>query len=284
MKLLARAAVGAVLGVILFAHPAEGALKKILFFSKSSGFEHDMIHRAGGEPSAAEKILIDLGNRNGFQFTCTKDGSIFTPEKLAGFDAFLFYTTGDLTVPGADRNPPMPREGKEALLDAIRHGKGFVGVHSASDTFHSGATVDPYIQMLGGEFVTHGAQMRAHLICVDRNFPGMDAVPANFALLEEWYSLKNLAPDLHVLLVQDTASMGKVGPYKRPNYPSTWAHHYGEGRVFYTSMGHRLDVWTNPVFQKILAGGLSWATGNVDADVTPNIDRVTPQAGHLPGS
>ena len=75
-----------------------------------------------------------------------------------------------------------------------------------------------------------------------------------------------LRPNLHVLLVQDTSTMNKAWrrpgtAYDRPNYPSTWAHMYGKGRVFYTSMGHRDDVWANPVFQQVLIGGINWALG-----------------------
>ncbi len=66
--------------------------------------------------------------------------------------------------------------------------------------------------------------------------------------------------------------------YQRPAFPATWARRHGKGRVFYTSMGHREDVWTNPIFQDILTGGISWALGDAEADVTPNIDRVTPGA------
>ncbi|MEI6862357.1 MAG: ThuA domain-containing protein, partial [Verrucomicrobiota bacterium] len=63
--------------------------------------------------------------------------------------------------------------------------------------------------------------------------------------------------------------------------PSTWARMQGKGRVFYTSMGHRDDVWTNPAFQSVLLGGINWATGRVDADVTPNLDKVAPKANEL---
>ena len=258
---------------------AADAPKKILFFSKSSGYEHDVIRPVNGQPSTAEKVLTELGKNNNLEFTFTKDGSIFTPENIATYDAFCFYTTGDLTELGGDHNPPMPKESKAAFLDAIHNGKGFVGIHSATDTFHSGPDgVDPYIKMIGGEFLTHGSQQIAHQIVVDTNFPGLSAVPDNFAPLEEWYSLKNFSPDLHVLLVQDTFSMGKRAPYNRPNYPSTWAQQYGKGRAFYTSMGHREDVWANPVFQQVLLGGLKWAAGVVEADVTPNIGVVTQQA------
>jgi type 1 glutamine amidotransferase len=89
-----------------------------------------------------------------------------------------------------------------------------------------------------------------------------------------------------VLLVQDTSTMKRDGnnknAYDRPNYPSTWARTYGEGRVFYTSMGHRDDIWTNPVFQSVLVGGMNWAVGNVKADVTPNLTKVAPEANVLP--
>jgi uncharacterized protein len=211
---------------------------------------------------------------------------MFTPENIATYDAFCFYTTGDLTKVGSDGNPPMSKEGKAAFLEAIHNGKGFVGIHSAADTFHSGPQgLDPYISMIGGEFITHGSQLPAHQIVADKSFPGMSAVPDDFAPTEEWYSLKNFSPDLHVLLAQDTGSMKREGPYLRPNYPSTWAHAYGKGRAFYTSMGHRADVWANPVFQSVLVGGLKWAVGDVQADVTPNIEQVTPQANKLqPGA
>ena len=66
--------------------------------------------------------------------------------------------------------------------------------------------------------------------------------------------------------------------YQRPPYPATWARKHGKGRVFYTSMGHREDVWTNPIFQDILTGGVSWAVGNVEADVTPNFGTAAPGA------
>ena len=56
----------------------------------------------------------------------------------------------------------------------------------------------------------------------------------------------------------------------------------GKGRVFYTSMGHFHDVWTHPKFQQIVLGGIAWAMRNVEADVTPNIEKVTPGAWQIP--
>src|SRR5580658_1286528 len=76
-----------------------------------------------------KKILTELGEKNNIEFTFTKDGGVFTPENIAKYDAFFFYTTGDLTEPGSDKNPPMSKAGKAAFLEAIHNGKGFIGTH-----------------------------------------------------------------------------------------------------------------------------------------------------------
>lgn len=288
------------LNSFLHAHAADGgAKKKVLFFTKSSGFEHSAIKRVGGKASFAEQVLTELGPKHGFDFTFSKDGSLFTKDYLAQFDAYFFYTTGDLTTEGTDKNPAMTPAGKQALLDAIKGGKGYVGSHSASDTFHSkesgggnnpdragryknyGDEADAYIQMLGGEFIKHGKQQVSKMRVADKNFPGFAKAGESFDLTEEWYSLKDFAKNLHVLLVQETATMeGNV--YKRAAYPATWARLHGQGRVFYTSMGHREDVWMNPLFQEILVGGLNWATRRVNADVTPNLEKVAPGYAEIP--
>jgi type 1 glutamine amidotransferase len=294
----------------------EGKTKKILYFTKSSGFQHGPITRFADDPKKlafSEQILTDLGAKHGFEVTCSKDGNLFKSGEFEKFDAFVFYTTGDLTKdssnplygpdgkvpknnPMKGDEPGMGAEGKAAFLQAIQNGKGFIAVHSGSDTFHSAGHVkgelirdvnekgednfDPYIAMLGGEFIVHGAQQPATLKCVDAAFPGAQAFDgAKFP--EEWYSLKNFAPDLHVILVQETAGM--KGPmYQRDPFPETWSRMHGKGRVFFTSMGHREDVWQKPEYLGLLVGALNWVTGRVEADVKPNIKEVTPGADPKP--
>lgn len=259
---------------------------KILFFTKSSGFEHSVVKREGDSPAYAERVLKEFAGAAGFDVEATKDGTVFDGD-IDQYAAFFFYTTEDLTQVGNDKNPAMTAKGKARFLEAIAAGKGMIGSHCASDTFHSpgdrrkaSETRDPYIAMLGGEFISHGPQQEAKMRVVDSAFPGIGE-QKEFKLNEEWYSLKNFAPDLHVLLVQETAGM-QGQDYQRPPYPATWARQHGKGRVFYTSMGHREDVWTNPLFQSIVVGGLRWATGQVDADITPNMMAVTPEAVALP--
>lgn len=265
--------------------------RKILFFSKSSGFEHSVISWKKGQPSWAEQTLLELGKANHWEFTFSKDGSKFSKDYLAQFDAVFFYTTGNLLEPGTDGQPPMSAEGKQALIDFVKAGKGFIGSHSASDTFHTdneskkgperfrnhGDAADPYVKFLGAEFIRHGAQQVAKNRVIDPKFPGFEKVGADYSLQEEWYSLKDFRKDIHVLSVIDAPAM-KGKEYERPPYPTTWARMEGQGRVFYTAMGHREDVWTNPLFRDILVGGVRWALGDVQADVTPNFEQVSPDA------
>ncbi|HIQ20924.1 MAG TPA: ThuA domain-containing protein, partial [Planctomycetes bacterium] len=242
---------------------------RVLYFTRSAGFEHPVVRRPESGLSHSERVLTEMGRRAGFEVVCTKDGRVFD-EDLDRFDLIAFYTSGDLTRPNTRKNPPMTADGKRRLLEALHAGKGFVGFHAASDTFHSPGPRDqvqppgerdPYIAMLGGEFLTHGAQQEASLIIASR-FPGAGSLGCaeGISFTEEWYALKNFAPDLHVVLVQETQLM-QGDCYRRPDYPCTWARMHGQGRVFYTSLGHREDVWTNPFFQTIVLGGLNWALG-----------------------
>ena len=279
----------AIAATITFA--ADAPKRKILFFTKSSAFEHAVISWKKGQPSHAEKVLAELGTKHNWEFTFSKDGSKFGKDYLAQFDAVFFYTTGDLCSKGTDGQPPMPPEGKQALFDYVRSGKGFIGTHAASDTFHTnneskkgpdrwvnhGEQADPYVRFLGGEFIKHGAQQKAKNTVTDPKFPGFEKAGTDFTLHEEWYSLKDFTPDIHVLTVIDAPAM-KGDEYKRPPYPTTWARKEGAGRVWFTAMGHREDIWTNPLFQDILVGGIKWALGDVQADVPPNIKEVAPEA------
>jgi len=261
-----------------WAAAADQKKQKVLYFTRSAGFEHGAVRRKDGELSFSEKTLTEMGKRAGFDVVCTKDGTVFDGD-LDQFDCIAFYTSGNLTKPKDGQGPPMSPEGKEKLLAAIAAGKGFVGFHSATDSFQSGG-IDPYIAMLGGEFVSHGPQQDATVTNTSPKFPGMGEVGKSMTLREEWYALEKFSDDLHVILVQETEGM-KGDCYQRPSFPATWARMHEKGRVFYTSFGHRDDIWTNPTVQQIMLGGIAWVMGNVDADIAPNIDKVTPKANQL---
>ena len=271
-----------------------GATKRVLFFSKASSWEKKIVHRTGDELSYLETAVQQLGKENNIEFTFSKDGGIFTPEKIAGFDAFFFFTSGDPTAQArngrGDNYPLMTLDGKKAFLDAIRNGKGFIGCNTAVYTFiepvSPGETKNEfnahrYTRMIGAGYIGHNEIQRGSLIQVDRAFPGMEKVPADYRPLDQWYGFRTFMPDLHVIIALDAAQMtGNL--YERPNYPIVWARMEGAGRVFYTTMGHVPEIWEDPVFLRMLLGGIRWASRSVDADVTPNIAAVTPNANEIP--
>ena len=272
--------------------------KSVLVFTKSSGFEHDVVKRINGKPSLVDDTITTLGDKHGFHVGVTKDGRIFDEKKFHDYSAIVFYTTGDLTTLGTDGKPPMSAEGKQNLLEAIHKGMGFVGIHAAADTFHPqpdpkdlsnryiahGEQEDPYLKMLGAEFIIHGSDPRlqdANLIVNDPKFPGLEAVSSPVSLKEEWYSLKDFQSDLHVILTLDTKGMHGAC-YERAPYPVTWARMHARGRVFYTAIGDRPENWTNEFFLSLLGGGIRWAIGEVNPDVETNLKEAAPGFAEIP--
>ncbi len=271
---------------------------RVLFFSKSSGWVHDVINQNNERPSYAENVLAKLGPKQGIEFTFSKDGSLFTTAYLAQFDAIMFYTSGDLTSTGRDRYPGITGEGLEAFYNYIANGGGFLGLHSTSDTFHTnergggnnpirgpryrnyGDAADRFVKTLGGEFIRHGPQQVATATVVDNKFPGFEKIGGEIKVKEEWYTLKEFTPDIHVLLVMNTAGM-EGGDYARANYPLAWVRAQGKGRVGYNAMGHREEIWDSESYQSMILGQLHWVAKKAEADITPNLGQAAPGAGTL---
>jgi len=205
------AAVGASAFPFRWAAAGEKKRQKVLYYTRSTGYEHSAVRRENGELSVSDKALIEMGKRAGFEVTCTKDGRVFDGD-IDQYDAFAFYSCGNQCVPGKrPENEPMTPEGKQRLLDAVAAGKGYVGFHSGADTFHSsGSQIDPYVTMVGGEIMGHGTQQPGRLLITSPRFPGLDAYKDEVTIeREEWYTFRNFGRDLHVILVQDTESLRK---------------------------------------------------------------------------
>lgn len=156
----------------------------------------------------------------------------------AEFDVVMFVnTTGELPLPDRD-----------ALVRWVREGGAFIGVHSASDTFHE---FTDYLDMLGGEFDFHREEHTAAIVVEDRSHPSTATLTTPPALFEEYYHLKRFdAARVHVLLTAHDDD-GVL--------PMSWWRSEGRGRVFYTALGHRDDVWKSEWFRQHLAGALAWA-------------------------
>jgi type 1 glutamine amidotransferase len=287
---LAGIVVGCTFGL---AAPAQAAPKKVLVVTVTLGFRHSSI-------PTAEKVLAKLAEETG-AFTVDyarvepndpqfKDDNGKTDpakvnaaikavlaekmsaEALKQYDAVIFAnTTGDLPLPD-----------NQAFLDWIKSGKGFVGMHSAADTFHG---FNGYLDMLGAEFKTHAAQLEVQPTNQDPECPACAHLGKDWKVFDEIYQMQKFDPaKVHGLLTLD----------KRPDvrdpspgiYPIAWCKEYGKGRVFYTSLGHREDVWDpswpdrkNPKevaesYQKHILVGIKWALGLEKMNAKPQKTAV----------
>ena len=226
------------------------AQTKVLFLTHSAGFKHGVIRRAKqGQAAWAEHNLRNFAASQ-FEVVATKDCSSITAENLKNYAAVVFYTTGEL---------PISPENRQALYSWIQAGGGFVGIHCATDTLYK----DPkYGEMIGGYFAGHPWHMKVPILVEDSTHPATALLGERFEFTDEIYQFRNFnADNVDVLLRLDPKfkQIGK-GRHKESNYYAVaWSRDYGKGRVFYTSLGHRREVWVDPTFLKHLTSGIRWA-------------------------
>jgi uncharacterized protein len=265
----------------------ERAQKKLLVVTVTTGFRHTSI------PSL-EKVLAQLGKDSGeftvdyiqqppeagqrpgptatgeerqayadrqqkFRETLTNELQKLAPANLKNYDGIVFAsTTGELPIPDP-----------QGLLDWIKAGHAFIGIHAASDTFHHWPG---FIEMLGGEFDHHGPQLSIDCLNQDSQNPATASLPKVWTIAqEEVYQFKNYDPaKVHDLLTLDKRPQAPRTP---GHYPVAWCKSYGNGRVFYTSLGHREDLIDadpnlpnrknspeiSQAYQAHLLGGIEWA-------------------------
>jgi len=220
-------------------------LERILYFTHSAGYRHDVI-------PLSKAILTQLGSNSGvFEVTATEDTSEFSTENLKRYAAVMFYTTGELPMSGAQ---------KTALFNFVRSGRGFLGVHSATDTFY---TWPDYLDLIGGYFNGHPWHQAVTIEVVDPGDPVV-AFLGNFLQFEdEIYQISDFDyRRSHVLLRLDPSSvdLGKTGVHQRfYGWPLAWKRFYGQGRVFYTALGHDASVWQDRRYQRMLTNAILWS-------------------------
>ncbi|MDO4569499.1 MAG: ThuA domain-containing protein [Planctomycetia bacterium] len=266
-----------------------GEKKKLLYYERSTGFIHPstVIDPATGL-SVTGRVLKKLGAALGYEVVCTKNGRIFDGD-LDQFDAFLLYCCGTLTGERGEKDSfPMSKEGEKRFFSAIRDGKGVLGFHSATDTCKSGGPSafencpedkrNDYTKMIGGEFIVHGSQQETTIRVVKSGeLPSFKPFGDALRVREEWYCLKNFNPDMHVIMVQETEGM-REACNDRPPFPCTWARMEGKGRVAYTSLAHNNSTWETDWLQAIVFDLMRFVTKDLEIDLTPNINEVTPGA------
>lgn len=252
--------IGALAAIAASAAPA----KKVLFIGATAGWQHDSVSYAAG-------ALWKLGVETQLWETYIKtDTQLLTKQKIVPFgrnlnyfDAVVFCTSGEL---------PMNDEQKAALLSFLKDdGKGFLGLHAATDTLYKWPE---YGEMIGGYFDFHPWNVfDAPLVVEDSSFPGMQHLPRAFTLRDEIYQIREFSRDkVRVLLSLDSSKLDMTKPYIHRtdnDFAVIWARNYGKGRVLYNGLGHLNEVFDRPDVQKMMVEHMKWILGLVPGDATP---------------
>ena len=245
---------GLLLACLICAQPQDQPKKKrVLCIGESKGYQHDSI-------SDGMATIWKIGKDTGLWETYIRtDSELITKKKMTAnaknldyFDAVFFYTTGEL---------PMDDEQKAALLSFVKDdGKGFIGTHSATDTFYKWPE---YGDMIGGYFNSHPWHQEVGVKVEDRGFPATEHFPAEFKITDEIYQFKDWSRDkVHVLMSIDTGTVDltKKDVHRTDkDFAVAWTKNYGKGRVFYCSLGHRPEVWARPDIRKMWTEAVKWA-------------------------
>lgn len=282
----------ALLGAVVAPAQAEGKPKRLLLVTHSGGFMHDSI-------GVAEEVLKQVGPKHGFEVTCYRftgdpdakgpDGKTalqkyseqyrrttgergrpgqevtkencgrINAQTLKNFDVVLFFTTGN----------PLTKDELKDLSDWVKAGGAFAGTHCATDTLYNTS----YGELIGGYFRTHPRIQKVRLRVEDPNHPGARGFKDGDMIEDEIYIFRDEPYSrnrLHILMSIVNDSFEPNQKRADGDYAVAWCHEVGKGKVYYTSLGHRREVWRDPRFQESLFGGLKWATGQLPGDATPS--------------
>lgn len=214
----------------------------ILMLRHSAGFEHSYL-------PDAEVALKQIGKTNGWRVTTTHRLDRINADNLAKLNVLVFATTGNL---------PFDVSQKQAILDFVAGGKGFFGIHNATDTCYDWPE---YGAMLGGYFAGHPWTQEVNVIVEETHHPATRALGQTFRVFDEIYTFKNWdRTKTHVLMRLDNRSVDLAkGNRVDHDYALAWCHNYGQGRVMYTALGHPDALWHEPWFLEHITGCLKWA-------------------------
>lgn len=221
----------------------------------SAGFRH------GSIAISATVLAREAAATGRLQIIHSEDVSRLSADGLRDFDALLFFTSGEL---------PITEEQKRGVLEWVRGGKGFAGVHSATDTFYQWPE---YEQLIGARFNGHPWTQTVRIDIEHPDHPSTRAVQPGFSILDEIYQFREFSrARSRVLMTLDTRSVNLAAEGTNPgmeDFPLAWAHPFGQGRVYYNALGHFDETWLDPRFQRMMIEALLWVTGQSEGDATP---------------
>jgi type 1 glutamine amidotransferase len=221
---------------------------KALLVTTTNGWHHESLHYG-------VVALKKLAEKNNFDVMLMENPKFINDKNLAAFQVIIFLnTTGDI----------LDTASEKALERFIQSGKGFVGIHSATDTEYDW---EWYTKLVGRMFKIHPAIQTAKLQTTQNYFPGLQGFAGNRLWTDEWYEYGPEKTDglTYILTVDENSYNAKVnwgenkGEGMGSMHPIAWYHEFDGGRAFYTGLGHIPSVFSEQAFLDHLYAGIFWA-------------------------
>jgi type 1 glutamine amidotransferase len=273
--------------------------RRVLVFSATSGFRHNSI------PHGKEALRLMGETTGAYEAVISDDPANFEPEALRTFDTVIMLNpTQDFFMPDPKKREEFSDEDWEALqarhnrlvdnlVEYIRQGGGLMGIHSATDACYQHCG---YGETIGAYFWGHpwNAKHRVTIVVEDKEHATIQPVFGDmddFELVEEIYQFREepySRDKLRILLHLDPGRSDPAENMRRKDndYPVAWVQMQGDGRVFYTSIGHNPHIFWNPLMLKHYLAGIQFTCGDIEADTTPSGARAhgaETDAGQLGG-
>ena len=229
----------------------------VLVFSKTRAWRHNE------GIAAADRFFADLTLSRGMGLFTTVNGAVFNADDLARFDVVVFNNMSGDT---------LSKEQQEAFETWLKAGGALIALHASGDNSHTAwAWYDR--KVIGPEFTSHPMApqfQKADLVTLASSHPIMDGIPARFSLSDEWYSFDSTPQDfgLTPLMGLDETTYSPENTVYGPrdlrmgsepiDHPIIWTGEIGEGRIFYSAVGHNPGPYDNAVYARLLTQAFDW--------------------------
>jgi len=223
---------------------------RVLVYQKNgTGFVHDNL-------AASAAAIVELGKQNGFNVDLSTNAAVFTDANLKKYAALIFANSNNEAFDDEEQRAAFQRY--------IRRGGGFVGIHSSTG---SERHWNYFQQVQGAKFFRHSPLQKFTINVIDSRHPATAHLSGTWPWTDECYFFTNVNQRIHVLLAADTRSLKDSKLITAPGqdvngiFPLAWCQEFNGGRQFYTSLGHKIEHYSDPVFRQHLLGGIQWVLG-----------------------
>lgn len=227
---------------------------KVLNFQADNGFQHE-------SKKIGLQMIEDLGETNHWQVITSIDTAYITAKNLATFDVIVFNNNC------GNKGPIFSTAQHQVLQNYIKNGGGFVGIHCAGAIWKEEVAFQKwYEKLIGTRLEKHPKVQQAKLFVEDNTHIATSHLSKEWVLTDEWHTFSyNPRKKVNVLLSLDEDSYTGT-PKMQGDHPFTWYQYFDGGRSFFTSLGHTIDIYKNKNYQKLIKGGILWASGQTEKE------------------